>query len=216
MQKRNTILRLIDAGVVAVVRGKSEEDAVRVADALIEGGVVAIEITFSTPNAVSAIKQLSGQFGQNKSVIIGAGTVLDGETAHLSILAGAEFVVSPVFVPEVAEVCNLNATPYIPGCMTVTEIHTAIEAGVDVVKLFPAATLGPEFIKAIRAPFPDVKIMPTGGVCIDNMADWFDAGAVAVGGGGSLTKVVDGDYSGCTATARQWVKRLEEIRSRDA
>jgi 2-dehydro-3-deoxyphosphogluconate aldolase/(4S)-4-hydroxy-2-oxoglutarate aldolase len=212
MKKQEILARLLDAGVIAVVRGKTEEEAIKVSDALVEGGVVGIELTFSTPNAVGVIEQLAKKYAGNKKVVVGAGTVLDPITARLAILAGAEYIVSPGFVAEISEICNLYAIPYLPGCVTIAEIQTAIKSGVDIVKLFPGSAVGPGYVKAVKAPLPHVNIMPTGGVSLNNLKEWFDAGVVAVGSGGNLTKVVDGDYSSCTKAAKEWIAALNEVR----
>lgn len=211
--KRLTILdRLTAAGVIAVVRGKTEEEAIKVSDALIEGGVVGIELTFSTPNATEVIKELVKKYAGDERVCIGAGTVLDAITARLAILAGAQYIVSPGFDKEIAKECNLYQIPYLPGCVTITEIMQALKYGADIIKIFPGSAVGPDYIKAIKAPLPHVNVMPTGGVSLDNMADWFASGVVAVGSGGNLTKVIDGNYSSCTKAAKQWISKLNDIR----
>ena len=144
---------------------------------------------------------------------IGAGTVLDAVTARLDILAGAEYIVSPSFDQETAEMCNLYQIPYLPGCMTITEIKTALKSGVDIVKLFPGSAYGPSIISAFKAPMPHVNIMPTGGVSLDNMKEWFDAGVVTVGVGGNLlAPAATGDFDKVTEVAQQYAAKMKEIK----
>ncbi|WP_179393839.1 bifunctional 2-keto-4-hydroxyglutarate aldolase/2-keto-3-deoxy-6-phosphogluconate aldolase [Lacticaseibacillus absianus] len=214
MQKVAYLNRIVAAGVVAVIRADTADEAVRLSDAVIAGGVTAIELTFTVPHADQAIATLSQKYAADDRVIIGAGTVLDPITARMAITSGAEFVVSPSFNPDVATVCNLYAIPYTPGCVTPTEIQHALEAGVDLIKLFPGSLTGPSMVKAIKAPFPYVSIMPTGGVSLENMADWFEAGVSCVGAGSNLTAAAKtGDYAGVTKTAAAYHQKLVEIRS---
>ena len=147
--------------------------------------------------------------------VIGAGTVLDATSARLAIMAGAGYIVSPTFDAAIAKLCNLYQIPYLPGCSTMTEMQRAIEAGSDIVKLFPASVAGPSMIKAVKAPFPQLNIMPTGGVSLDNLDQWFAAGAVCVGAGGNLVGPgATGDYDRVTENAKKYIKRLNEIRSK--
>ncbi|ERL65046.1 bifunctional 2-keto-4-hydroxyglutarate aldolase/2-keto-3-deoxy-6-phosphogluconate aldolase [Schleiferilactobacillus shenzhenensis] len=213
MQKVDRLMRLQKAGVVAVVRGDSPEVAEKTADAVIAGGVTAIELTFTVPHADQVIANLTKKYADDKSVVIGAGTVLDPATARVAMIAGAEFVVSPSFNPETAKMCNLYATPYTPGCMSPTEMQQALESGVDLVKLFPGAVMKPAMVKAVLAPFPYLSIMPTGGVNVDNMAEWFAAGVALVGAGSNLTAgAKTGDYAAVTAQAKKYQAKLAEIR----
>ncbi len=199
--------------MIAVIREDSAEKAVKLADAVIAGGVTGIELTFTVPHADQAITELTEKYAGDDNVIIGAGTVLDAVTARIAIIDGAEFIVSPSFNPEVAKVCNLYSIPYTPGCLTPTEIQHALEAGVDLVKLFPGSVAGPGMVKAVLAPFPNASIMPTGGVSLDNMADWFKAGVTVVGAGSNLTAAAKtGDFAGVTATAKQYAAKLKAIR----
>ena len=144
-------------------------------------------------------------------MIIGAGTVLDAATARIAILAGAEFIVSPAFDKETAKLCNLYQIPYMPGCMTITEMTTAMQYGADIIKLFPGSAFGPSFVKAVKAPLPQANIMPTGGVSLDNMEEWFKNGVIAVGAGGKLASGTDEEI---IATAQAFRKKLLEIRSK--
>lgn len=209
MKKLDTLTKLSKAGVIAVLRAETEELANKMVHAIVEGGFTAIELTFSTPNVDQVLRQLKKEI---PSIALGVGTVLDSISARIAILAGADFIVSPGFDLETAKLCNLYQIPYLPGCVTFTEITTALENGADIVKLFPGSLVGPEYIKAIKAPLPQANIMPTGGVNLDNMKEWFDAGAVAVGIGGALSKISGDDFASLTTLAKQYVDKLEEIR----
>lgn len=213
MKKLSVLQRLAEAGIIAVVRGASSEEAMKASHALIKGGIKGVELTFSVPNAEKIIQELSEEFSEQSEVIIGAGTVLDVTTARLAIMAGAEYIVSPCFDRQTAELCNLYQIPYMPGCMTITEMQTALKAGVDIVKLFPGSVYGPEVISAFKAPLPQLNIMPTGGVNLENMGDWFKAGAIAVGVGGNLlAPAAAGDFTKVIQTANAYSRKLQEIR----
>lgn len=213
MKKLSVLQRLAEAGIIAVVRGASSEEAMKASHALIKGGIKGVELTFSVPNAEKIIQELSEEFSEQSEVIIGAGTVLDVTTARLAIMAGAEYIVSPCFDRQTAELCNLYQIPYMPGCMTITEMQTALKAGVDIVKLFPGSVYGPEVISAFKAPLPQLNIMPTGGVNLENMGDWFKAGAIAVGIGGSLlAPAAAGDFEKIVQAANAYSRKLQEIR----
>ena len=177
-------LRLEQLGVVAVIRLKDPDALRAVVDALAAGGVRALEVTMTVPRAVELIRELAPTMPDG--FLLGAGTVTDARTARAVIDAGASYIVSPVFRPEVIEACHEHQVPAIPGCLTPTEILAAHEAGADIIKVFPATALGPQYIKDVRAPLPQVKLMPTGGVTLDNAGDWIRAGAVAVGVGSAL------------------------------
>ncbi|MCT3153069.1 bifunctional 4-hydroxy-2-oxoglutarate aldolase/2-dehydro-3-deoxy-phosphogluconate aldolase [Lacticaseibacillus rhamnosus] len=214
MQKYDYLNRLINTGCVAVVRGDDADEAVKTVDAVIAGGVTGIELTFTVPHADKALDELSEKYGDREDVLIGAGTVLDPATARLAIIAGAKFIVSPSFNADVAKTCNLYSIPYTPGCFTPTEIQTALEAGVDLVKVFPGSVAGPAMVKALHGPFPQLAIMPTGGVSLDNLETWFDAGVTLVGAGSNLTAAAKtGDYAGVTATAKKYRAKLDAIRA---
>ena len=147
-------------------------------------------------------------------MLLGAGTVLDSETARMAILSGANYIVSPAFNLDTAKLCNRYRVPYIPGCMTITEAITAMEAGADIIKIFPADLFGPKIIKDIKGPLPQAKMMPTGGVDVDNVDQWIKAGAVAVGAGSSLTKgAKTGDFGAITETAKKFIAKIKEARS---
>lgn len=211
MLKKSKILKKItDVGIVAVVRSETIEEGIRISKACVEGGIPAIEITYTVPGATDVIKALKEEFTSDE-LVIGAGTVLDPATARIAILAGSEFIVSPAFDEETAKLCNLYQVPYMPGCMTITEITKAMQYGADIVKLFPGSAFGPSFVKAVKAPLPQANIMPTGGVSLENIDEWFKNGVVAVGAGG---KLASGSSEDIIATAKAFVEKIKEIRNK--
>ncbi len=213
LQKFAVLQKIVEVGLVAVIRAESAEQAKKITDACIQGGVAAIEMTFTVPGAVDVIRELAGAYHSGE-IIIGAGTVLDPETARLAILAGAQYVVSPSLNTETVKLCNRYQVACMPGAGSTREIVEAMEAGADIVKVFPGETLGPNFIKAVRAPLPQALLMPTGGVSIDNVGDWIKAGCVAVGVGGNLTAgAKKGDYASITALAKQFIARIRDARA---
>ena len=187
MDKLQVIETVKKIGVVAVIRGNTPEEAVQISEACIAGGVTAIEVAFTTPRAHEAILTLSEKYKDNAAVVIGAGTVLDAETARMAILNGAAFVVSPAFDEATIKLCNRYRVACMPGTTTIQGVIQALELGTDIVKVFPGEVVGSKFIKALKGPLPQAQMMPTGGVSIDNVGEWFKAGAVAVGAGGALT-----------------------------
>ncbi|HFU3860243.1 TPA: bifunctional 4-hydroxy-2-oxoglutarate aldolase/2-dehydro-3-deoxy-phosphogluconate aldolase [Streptococcus suis] len=194
----------------AVIRGKDEEDAKEIARHAILGGIRNIEITFSTPNAATVITELQEEFSDDSSVVIGAGTVMNLKLAQAAIDAGASFLVSPHFDKEIQDLAQEAEVFYFPGCATVTEIVTASQAGCPIIKLFPGGVLGPGFIKDIHGPVPQVDLMPSGGVSVENVADWKKAGACAVGVGSALASRVQAEgYESVTTIARSFVAALE-------
>lgn len=212
MKKLRLVQQIVDGGVVAVLRGNSPEEVVRMAEQAIKGGIKIIEITMTVPFALQAIETLAKRYSSadpsaDNYAVIGSGTVLDPETARATILAGAEFVVAPCLNGETIKLCNRYRVPMMPGVMTIQEIQTALELGADVVKLFPGNLYSPSMIKAIKGPLPQANIMPTGGVSLDNLGEWIEAGAVAVGIGSDLTNeaVKTGDYSTIAAKAAQYI-----------
>ena len=212
MKKFEIINRLCEGGVVAVVRAENTEKAIKIAEACIEGGIKGIEVTFTVPHADKVISDLKDAIPSEK-LIVGAGTVLDAVTARIAILAGAEYIVSPAFDLETAKLCDRYQIPYMSGCMTITEMITAMEAGVDIIKVFPGNAFGPSFIKAIKGPLPQTNLMPTGGVSLDNVEQWIKNGCVAVGVGGDLTAPAKkGDYAGVTELAKQFVAKVKAAR----
>lgn len=213
MNKLEVLNRIIGCGVVAVVRADSTAEALHISEACVKGGVTGIEITFTIQNAEEVIKALASNYADHQEVVIGAGTVLDAATARIAILAGAQFIVSPCFDEDTARLCNLYQVPYMPGCMTITEMKNALQLGVDIIKLFPGNAFGPEFIKAVKAPLPQVNIMPTGGVSLDNVDQWIKNGCIAVGVGGNLVAPAKtGDYGKITNYASEYVKKVQEAR----
>lgn len=213
MKKTAILNKLENAGVIAVVRGETVEEAIKASNAIVKGAITGIELTFTVPNADHAIAELAANYKKDPTIVIGAGTVLDAVTARLAIMAGAEFIVSPCFDKESAKICNLYQIPYLPGCMTITEMKTALTYGADIVKLFPGSAFGPSIVKAFKAPLPHLNIMPTGGVSLANMQDWFAAGVVAVGVGGNLlAPAATGDFEKVTEVATQYADKLKSIR----
>jgi len=207
LRKYEVMQRIENVGVVAVVRAENSQQAKKIALACMEGGIDSIEITFTVPGAEKVIEDLTKEFGD--TLLVGAGTVLDSETARIAILAGAKYIVSPAFDLETAKLCNRYQVPYMPGCMTLKEMITAMEAGADVIKVFPGSVFGPDFIKAIKGPLPQAVLMPTGGVSIDNVDKWINNGCIAVGVGGNLTK---GSSEDMTKAAREFVEKVASVR----
>lgn len=213
MNKIEVLNKLIDDGVISVVRAETKEEALKISEACVKGGIHAIEITFTMHGADELIQELTKFYQHQKDMVVGAGTVLDVTTARIAILSGAKFVVSPCFDEAIAKLCNLYQIPYMPGCMTITEMKKALESGVDIIKLFPGNTYGPEWIKSVKDPLPQANFMPTGGVSLDNVAAWIKSGCVAVGIGGNLSRhAKTGDYEQITKDAREFVKRVEQAR----
>ena len=212
MEKEMIIQKMSDAGLVAVVRAENADEAIKTSDACLDGGCPSIELTFTVPGAHKVIEALAEKY-PNGEMLLGAGTVLDSETARIAILSGAAYIVSPSFNLETAKLCNRYRVPYVPGCMTINEVITAMEAGADIIKIFPADLFGPKIIKDIKGPLPQAKMMPTGGVDVDNVGEWIKAGAVAVGAGSSLTKgAKTGDYKAITETAKKFIDGIRAAR----
>lgn len=213
MSKVEVLHKIATSGVVAVIRAENPEQAAHIADACALGGITALEITFTVPGAAGVIEHLAKKCSHE--ILLGAGTVLDPETARIAILAGAQFVVSPALNPETARLCNRYQVPYMPGAATIGEVIAAMECGADIVKVFPGEILGPAFVKAVKGPLPQAQLMPTGGVNLENVAQWINAGAVAIGVGGNLTAgAKSGDFASITRIARQFVEKIREARAR--
>ncbi|GGJ20814.1 bifunctional 2-keto-4-hydroxyglutarate aldolase/2-keto-3-deoxy-6-phosphogluconate aldolase [Paenibacillus hunanensis] len=212
-RKLDNLNRIAETGIVLIIRLDSEEEALAVADAAVEGGIKALEITMSVPNALGIIRTLSNKY-KNDDVLVGAGTILDAETARAAILAGAEMLVSPQLNPDMIRVANRYQAVTISGAYTPTEIFDTLQAGADIVKLFPAETLGPQFVKTVTAPLPQAPIVPTGGVTPQNVQEWLQAGCIGVGVGSYITKAAqqDGDYSRVTAAAREFLAAVAAAR----
>jgi len=212
MQKYDILTKITEVGVVAVVRAETSEQAIEISKACIKGGITAVEVTFTVPNASQVIEGLAKAFKPNE-LIVGAGTVLDSETARIAILAGAKYIVSPSFNLDTAKLCNRYQIPYMPGCLTITEMIAAMEAGCDVIKLFPGSAFGPSYVKAVKGPLPQINIMPTGGVSLDNVYDWVQAGVIAVGVGSELTgPAKKHDYEGVTQLAKAFVQAFQDAK----
>ena len=213
MQRTDIVARIERERIVAVIRLEEADKLRAVIDALAAGGVRVFEVTMTVPRAIELIGLLAREVRDD--VLIGAGTVLDKGTACDAIRAGAKFIVGPVFRRDVIEACHGRGVPAMPGCFTPTEILDAWESGADIVKVFPSTALGPTFIKDVRAPLPQLKLMPTGGVSIENAADWLRAGAVAVGVGSALVDaaaVKAGDFAAITRRAELLVANIEASR----
>lgn len=214
MDKEQVLSKITECGLVAVVRAESGEQAIKIAEACANAGVAGIEITFTVPGAADVIRDCAKRFN-NGEIIIGAGTVMDAETARTAILAGAQYVVSPYLNVETVQLCNRYRVPIMPGAMTIKEVVEAMQAGADIVKVFPGELFGPKFIKAVKGPIPYAKMMPTGGVSLDNVHEWINAGAVAVGVGGNLTAgAKTGDYASITNIAKEFIAKIKAARSK--
>ncbi len=198
-----------DTGVIAIVRAQSSDQLLRAADAIREGGVRVIEVTMTTPGALQVIEEATSKYGED--VLFGAGTVLDAESVRAALLAGAQFIVAPSFNAEAVRICRRYSIPVFPGAYTATEILAAWEAGADMVKVFPASVGGPALIKALKAPLPQVELVPVGGVNLETAADFIRAGAAALGVGSALIdqKLLDsGDFTALTERARRFIEEV--------
>ncbi len=213
MTKDRVLQRIVDCGIVAVMRASSGEVLAEVASALAEGGVIGLEVTFTVPAAHRVLEDLANRLGDR--VVVGAGTVLDPETARVAILSGAEFVVSPTLNCGVIELCHRYDKAVMPGALTPTEVLTAWQAGADIVKIFPSGITGPGYLKALRGPLPQVRLMPTGGVSLMTATDFLKAGACALGVGGALVEskaIRERDFARITTLARQYVDLVRRTR----
>jgi 2-dehydro-3-deoxyphosphogluconate aldolase / (4S)-4-hydroxy-2-oxoglutarate aldolase len=214
MSREKQLQRVLDCGIVAVVRFSDPGPLVNVVKALADGGVTVAEVTLTVPNALDVIREAKRQLGDR--VLLGAGTVLDPETARAALLAGAEFLVAPNLNLDVIKVCRRYDKLVMPGAFTPTEVVSAWEAGADVVKVFPADVVGPAFFKALRGPLPQVKLMPTGGVDLATAGEFLKAGAVCLGVGGQLVDpklVAAGEFAKITELARKYVEVVKTCRA---
>ena len=212
-QRHQIVSRILDAGIVAVIRADSADVAEKTAAACLAGGITVMEVALTTPGGLALIEKLQRTHAGD-GALIGAGTVLDAPTARLAIDAGARYIVTPALDEEVVRLANRYQIPSLPGAMTVREIVAALEAGADIVKLFPGESLGPAFLRAALGPLPHAPLMPTGGVSADNAAQWIAAGAVALGVGGSLTAPASqGDFAAVTQRARSLVAAVRAARA---
>ncbi len=214
MSRETTLKRILDGGIVAVVRSESPDQLSRVVRALAEGGVTAAEITFTVPDALDVIRQVRKDLGD--AIVLGAGTVLDPETARAALLAGAEYIVGPAVNLDVIRLCRRYDKVIMPGAFTPTEVIAAWEAGADVVKIFPSDLGGPSYIKALRGPLPQVRMMPTGGVDLATAGAFLRAGACCLGVGGSLVEpkaVASGDFDRIRDLAGQFAAIVRDFRA---
>jgi len=211
--KQDTLSRILDSGITAVIRAKSSEHLINVVEAIRAGGVECIEVTMTTPNALAVINEAARRFGHE--AVIGVGSVLDAETCRAAILAGAEFVVGPTLDLGVIEMCRTYSKPVIPGALTPTEILTAWRAGADLVKVFPAGVVGPGYFKDVLAPLPQVKLVPTGGVDLNTAGGFIKAGAAALCVGSAMTPkdaMAEGKWDVLTDIAAQFVRAVKDAR----
>jgi 2-dehydro-3-deoxyphosphogluconate aldolase / (4S)-4-hydroxy-2-oxoglutarate aldolase len=212
-KKWKIIDKITQTGLVVVVRAENSDEAKRITEACLKGGAAAIEITYTVPGASKVIEELAAYYNEDE-IIIGAGTVLDPETARIAILSGAQYVVSPYLNKETLKLCNRYQVPCMPGVMTIEGVVEAMELGADILKVFPGEAFGPNIIKSIKGPLPQANLMPTGGVNIENVGDWIKSGAVAVGAGGSLlASSKDGDYDKISFLTSEFVRRIKEARN---
>ncbi|QHE53017.1 bifunctional 2-keto-4-hydroxyglutarate aldolase/2-keto-3-deoxy-6-phosphogluconate aldolase [Pontibacillus sp. HMF3514] len=214
MSKSEILQHIKEQKLIAVIRAKEANQALAYCEEAIKGGLKIIEITMTTPGALELIHTISNKYKDDPRVVIGAGTILDPISARLAMINGAKFIVSPSFNEEVVKLCNLYQVPIIPGVMTVNEAVQALQADCSLVKLFPGDVYGPKMIKSIKGPLPQLDVMPTGGVDILNIANWFKAGAVAVGIGSDLTSeaVETGDISTIQTKAESYVSEVKKIK----
>jgi 2-dehydro-3-deoxyphosphogluconate aldolase/(4S)-4-hydroxy-2-oxoglutarate aldolase len=213
MTKSDILHRMVNPGVIAVIRADNSSQLLDAARAMAEGGLTAMEVTMTTPNALEVIRSVVKELGDR--VLMGVGTVLDDVTARLAILAGAEYVVTPVLRPDVIGLCRRYSKPVVSGAYTPTEALAGHEAGADFIKLFPADTLGPKYVKALKGPLPQLEIIPTGGVDAKNCGEWSKAGCAAVGAGGSLVSketLAKKDWKALTEVSRQFVEAVAAAR----
>jgi 2-dehydro-3-deoxyphosphogluconate aldolase/(4S)-4-hydroxy-2-oxoglutarate aldolase len=214
MSKEDHLRRVLDCGIVAVVRSPDSQQLVEVARALADGGVTVVEITMSVPGALDVLRQVRQALGER--VLLGAGTVLDPETARAVLLAGAEYIVAPTVNLDVIRLCQRYDKLVMPGAFTPTEILTAWEAGADIVKVFPADVVGPAYFKAVRGPLPQIRLMPTGGVDLGTAAAFLKAGACCLGVGGQLVEpraIAERNFDRIRELARQYVAIVKQTRA---
>ena len=213
---RMKVLETIEkVGIVAVVRGTTKEMGINISESCIKGNVKAIEVTYTNKFANEIIKDLTEKYEDREDVVIGAGTVLDAETARMAIIAGAKYIVSPSFSFDTARLCNRYNVPYIPGVMTINEIVTAYESGVDVVKLFPGSAFKESYVGAVKGPLPQASIMVTGGVNLNNLESWVKAGVDLIGIGGELNKLgEEGRFKEIEEVCNEYVNKFNEVRGK--
>jgi len=213
MDKQKTLRRIKDIGLLAVIRGSSEALTLKAIDALVVAGVQGIEITFSTPNACSVVKELSKRY--NEEILLGMGTITKIEQVSMAIDSGAEFLVSPMFDEELTNAFVVSGLVNMVASFTTSEIFHTYQMGADIIKIFPGRLAGPNYIKDLRGPFPEIPFMPTGGVDKDNVSDWFKVGVVAVGAGSSLCPkelVKNEEFGKITRIAKEFVKIVNAVK----
>jgi len=214
MSKQKTLASIREIGIVPIVRAGSPEAAIQAAEAIYRGGIRAVEITMTVPGALRVLEKVADQYGDR--LTLGAGTVLDPETARACMLAGADFFVTPGLKLSTIEMCHRYSKPILPGALTPTEVQAAWEAGADMVKIFPCGNVGgPKYIKALKGPFPQIEMVPTGGVTLDNAAEFLRAGAAAIAVGGEMVNtqaLAEGRLDVIEETARQFLARVAEAR----
>ena len=213
MSSHEDLSRVLEGGIVAIIRAPSGDQLVNVARALHAGGIDVIEVTFTVPNVLDIIRETKAALGDQ--VLLGAGTVLDAESARAALLAGAEFIVSPVVNPEAIQLCRRYDKICMPGAFTPTEVLQAWQAGAEVVKVFPADVGGPNYLKALHGPLPQIRLMPTGGVDLQTLPDFVKAGACAVGLGSALVEkeaVASGDMERIRKLATEYVRLMQSVR----
>ncbi len=213
MSKETQLRQILDCGIVAVVRSPDSQQLVEVVRALVDGGVTVVEITMTVPDALGVLRQVRQSLGER--VLLGAGTILDSETARAALLAGAEYLVAPTLNLDVIRLCQRYSKLVMPGAFTPTEILTAWEAGADIIKVFPAEVVGPAFFKAMRGPLPQVRLMPTGGVDLNTAAEFLRAGACCLGLGSQLVEpraVAERNFDRIRDLARQYVALVQSVR----
>ena len=214
LDKETQLKRIKDVGLLAVIRGPSPDLTVKMVDALVAGGVIGIEITYSTPNAPEVVETLVEKYGDR--ILLGMGTLTDVEHAEQAVKAGADFLVSPHCEKELAAAMVATGLPSMMGALTPTEVLAAYRSGSDVVKIFPGSLVGPDYIKALRGPFPNIPMMPTGGVSLENISDWFAAGVFAVGAGSNLCPTAwarEGRFDEITILARSFVEAVHTAKA---
>lgn len=213
MNKNETLKKIKELGLLAVLRGPSPELTVQMVDALVAGGVTGIEITYTTPDAIAVVTELAGKYGDQ--IVLGMGTLTELHQPAEAKAAGASFIVSPHYEADLCKAMVASGLPMMVGALTPSEVVQAHRAGSDIVKIFPGSLGGPSYLKSLRGPFPDIPMMPTGGVAIGNLSDWFGAGAVAVGAGSNLCPTAwakEGRFDGITARAKEFCAAVEAAR----
>jgi len=209
IDKLENINRLKETKIVAVIRAQKPKKALKITEAVKKGGIDIIEITMTVPGAIDVIKEIRTNY-KKENLLLGAGSVLDAETARMCMLAGADFIVSPILDKNMITLCNRYQKIVVPGAMTPSEVHKSLEIGADIVKIFPASVVGTKMIKSIKGPIPQADLMPTGGINLNNIEEWIEAGSIAVGVGSGLTKPAkNGNYDEITKRAKLFIEKIK-------